>query len=55
MAASGEVTDAPIVQNALGSDRLASCALSRIREWRLPATPVGMTTFQAPFVFTPPS
>ncbi len=49
------MTDAPIVQNALGSDRLVSCALSRIREWRFPAIPVGVTTFQAPFVFTPPN
>ena len=55
VAASGEVLEASIVQNSVGSERLASCALSQIREWKFPAIPEGVTAFQAPFVFTPPS
>lgn len=54
VAASGEVVEATIVENTLGSSRLASCALSQIREWKFPAIEKGTTTFQAPFVFTPP-
>ena len=55
ISASGQVTEARVVQNTLGSERLASCALSQIRDWRFPAIPQGVTTFQAPFVFTPPN
>jgi TonB family protein len=55
VAASGEVTEATVVQNTTGSHQLASCALSQIRDWRFPPVPVGATTFQAPFVFTPPN
>ena len=55
VAASGEVTEATVVQNTTGSSRLASCALSQVRDWRFPAITGGATTFQAPFVFTPPS
>jgi len=55
VAASGEVTDATVVQNTTGSQRLAACALSQVRDWRFPAVAGGSTTFQAPFVFTPPS
>jgi TonB family protein len=54
VAASGEVIEATIVENTLGSSRLASCALSQIRDWKFPAIERGTTTFQAPFVFTPP-
>jgi TonB family protein len=54
VAASGEVTDVAVVQNSTGSQRLASCALSQIREWRFPAIDGGPTAFQTPFVFTPP-
>ena len=54
VAPSGEVSDAAVVENTLGSQRLAECALSQIREWKFPAAQGGMTTFQAPFVFTPP-
>jgi TonB family protein len=54
VAASGEVIEASVVQNTVGSDRLASCALSQIREWRFPPIPSGVTAFQTPFVFTPP-
>jgi TonB family protein len=53
--ASGEVSEASVVQNTTGSQRLATCALSQVRDWRFPPVPVGATTFQAPFVFTPPN
>lgn len=52
--ASGQVTEATVIENTVGSQRLASCTLSQIREWRFPAIREGVTTFQAPFVFTPP-
>jgi TonB family protein len=55
VAASGKVIDATVVQNTVGSERLAACALAQIREWRFPAIPEGITTFQTPFVFTPPN
>jgi TonB family protein len=55
VAASGEVIEASVVQNTVGSDRLASCALAQIRDWRFPPIAEGVTTFQAPFVFTPPN
>ena len=54
VAASGEVTEVAVVQNTTGSQRLATCALSQIREWRFPAIDGGPTAFQTPFVFTPP-
>lgn len=54
VAANGSVTEATVVQNTVGSDRLASCALGQIREWRFPAIAGGVTSFQAPFLFTPP-
>lgn len=53
--AAGNVQDASVVRNTLGSDRIASCALSQIRSWKFPPISGGLTTFQAPFVFTPPS
>ncbi len=52
--AAGGVAEAVVVRNTVGSERLASCALSQIRSWRFPAIAGGPTTFQAPFVFTPP-
>jgi TonB family protein len=52
--ASGEVTEARVVLNNTGSPQLAACALAQVRDWRFPAIPSGVTTFQAPFVFTPP-
>lgn len=55
VAASGEVLEVTVVQNTVRSDRLAGCALSQIRDWRFPAIPSGVTTFQTPFVFTPPN
>ena len=54
VAANGSVAQATVVQNTLGSERLAACALSQIRDWKFPAIAGGFTTFQAPFLFTPP-
>lgn len=55
VAASGVVTEARVIQNTIGSESLSSCALSQIKSWRFPPIAEGVTTFQAPFVFTPPS
>ncbi len=55
VAASGEVTQASVVQNTIGSPELVECALSQIREWRFPSVPDGVSSFRAPFVFTPPN
>jgi TonB family protein len=55
VAASGEVLEVRVVQDGLGSSKLSSCALSQIREWRFPPISKGVTTFQTPFVFTPPN
>ena len=52
--AAGNVQDVSVVRNTLGSERIASCALSQIRSWKFPPISGGLTTFQAPFVFTPP-
>ena len=53
--AAGAVQDVSVAKNTLGSERLAACALSQIRSWRFPPiSSGGLTTFQAPFVFTPP-
>jgi len=52
--AGGAVQEATVVRNTVGSERLAACALSQIRSWRFPPIDGGLTTFQAPFVFTPP-
>ena len=52
--AAGAVQEASVVRNTVGSERLAACALSQIRSWRFPPIDGGLTTFQAPFVFTPP-
>ncbi len=55
VAASGAVTEVSVVRNTVGSARLESCALSQIHDWKFPAIAEGSTTFQAPFVFTPPN
>ncbi len=55
VSAGGEVTDASVVQNTFGSNRIASCALAQIRQWRFPPIASGSTSFQTPFVFTPPN
>ena len=54
VSAAGEVTEVTLVENGVRSPRLASCALAQIKDWRFPPVPRGSTSFQAPFVFTPP-
>jgi outer membrane biosynthesis protein TonB len=55
VAPSGEVVEARLGTDTLGSASLADCMLARIRAWRFPPADEGRVTFQAPFVFTPPS
>ena len=55
VSAGGEVTEASVVQNTFGANRIASCALSQIRRWKFPPIASGATSFQTPFVFTPPN
>jgi len=52
--ASGQVTEAIVVQNSLGSSAVTNCVLSQIRGWQFPAILHGDTSFKTPFVFTPP-
>ena len=52
--AAGRVTDVAVVEDTLGAGAVAACALAQIRDWRFPAIESGVTTFRAPFVFTPP-
>ena len=52
--ASGEVVDARMVKDTLGSDHLKQCILAQVREWKFASVPGGEAEFQAPFVFTPP-
>ncbi|MFN8178076.1 MAG: AgmX/PglI C-terminal domain-containing protein [bacterium] len=54
VAATGNVSDAVVVQDTLGSAALTSCAMAQIKAWRFPVIPQGSVTFRAPFVFTPP-
>jgi protein TonB len=54
VASSGEVLDATVVVDTIHSDALKRCALSQIKSWKFPPIERGVTTFQAPFVFTPP-
>lgn len=52
--AAGRVTEVSVVQDALGAPAVANCALAQIRDWRFPVVAGGVTSFRAPFVFTPP-
>ena len=54
VAAAGNMTEAVIVQDTLGSAALTQCAIAQIVAWRFPAIERGVVTFRAPFVFTPP-
>ncbi|MFN0152352.1 MAG: TonB family protein [bacterium] len=55
VAPGGEVTDAKIMQDTVGSPVLATCVLTQVRGWKFPAIPEGSVTFKTPFLFTPPS
>ena len=50
----GQVLDARVVKDTLGSDHLKQCILAQVREWKFASVPGGEAEFQAPFVFTPP-
>lgn len=52
--ASGEVSQADVVQNQLGSDAVVDCILAQIRAWQFPGIPTGVVSFKTPFLFTPP-
>jgi TonB family protein len=52
--ASGEVSEAFVVENTLRSNAVVECVLAQIRGWQFPAIPHGSTSFKTPFVFTPP-
>jgi TonB family protein len=55
VAASGRVQEATVINDTVRSQRLEACALSQIKDWKFPPIAEGATTFQAPFVFTPPN
>lgn len=52
--ASGQVSEAFVVENTLRSNAVVECVLAQIRGWQFPAIPHGNTSFKTPFVFTPP-
>ncbi len=52
--ASGQVSQAKIAEDGLGSSPLRECVLAQVRAWKFPAIPEGVVTFRTPFVFTPP-
>jgi TonB family protein len=52
--ASGQVSEAFVVADNLGSPAVTTCVLSQIRGWQFPQIPQGQTSFKTPFVFTPP-
>lgn len=54
IAAAGNVLNATIVEDTVGSDGMVSCAMAQINEWKFPKIDDGVVTFRAPFVFTPP-
>ncbi|MBE0566446.1 MAG: energy transducer TonB, partial [Krumholzibacteria bacterium] len=52
--ADGAVTEATIIEDGLGAPAVTGCSLAQIRGWQFPPVPAGVTTFQVPFLFTPP-
>ncbi|MEO0336811.1 MAG: AgmX/PglI C-terminal domain-containing protein, partial [Pseudomonadota bacterium] len=49
----GKVTEAKVKSNSLGSNKVASCIISRLRTWRFPEPPPGtIGQVSYPFVFT---
>lgn len=51
----GEVDDARISANKMGSAAVGDCIVSRVRRWRFPAPSGGRVTVNYPFIFTPSS
>jgi TonB family protein len=54
VAPSGKVADVSVALDSVGSEPMRACILSQIRSWTFPPIAEGSTSFQAPFVFTPP-
>jgi TonB family protein len=52
--ADGSVSDVVVVENTLGSDAVVGCALAQMEGWQFASIAGGVSTFKAPFVFTPP-
>lgn len=52
--ADGSVSDVAVVENTLVSGAVVDCAVAQMRGWQFPAIDGGVSTFKAPFVFTPP-
>lgn len=51
----GNVEDARVAKNGVGSEAVGSCIVSRIRRWRFPKPERGSVTVNLPFIFTPSS
>ena len=50
----GSMADVIVVEDSLGSDAVTGCAVAQMQGWQFPAIQSGVSTFKAPFVFTPP-
>ncbi len=53
--AGGEVEDARVSSNKMGSAAVGDCIVSRVRRWRFPQPDGGRVTVNYPFIFTPSS
>ncbi len=51
----GEVEDARVSSNKMGSTAVGDCIVSRVRRWRFPEPDGGRVTVNYPFIFTPSS
>jgi TonB family protein len=49
---SGDVEDASVVTNQMGSDAVGNCIISRVKRWRFPKPDGGSVTVSYPFIFT---
>lgn len=54
VAADGRVVEVSIASDGVGSPGVRECVLAQIRGWKFPPIAEGTTSFQVPFVFTPP-
>lgn len=52
---SGEVEDAHVSANKMGSAAVGDCIVARVRRWRFPQPDGGRVTVNYPFIFTPSS
>lgn len=51
----GNVEEARVSNNKMGSDAVGECIVSRIRRWKFPKPQGGSVTVNYPFIFTPSS